>query len=153
MHTENVSTMEFVVVSEHRDALQFPVMRRLFGKVAPVLALAIVVIASVAPARPAHAVRAHGTSVATHMQSGDAARLDVTSSGPRSSGPAQNATDPATDPDQDTLGSEREAPEAVPAFDGIGLVAPRASRVERRSTRVEDAVYRAVLPAVQPPRG
>jgi hypothetical protein len=129
-------------------------MRRLLGKVAPVLALAIVVIASVAPARPAHAMRAHATSVATHVQSGDVARLDATtSSGPRSSGPAQNATDPATDPDQDTLGSEREAPEALPAFGGIGLVAPHASRAERRSTHVEDAVYRAVLPAVQPPRG
>jgi hypothetical protein len=128
-------------------------MRRLLGKVVPVLAFAIAAIAFVTPMRPAHASH-HGTNVVALVHADDAAHLDVTtSSGPRSDGSAQNATDPATDPDQDNLGSEREAPEAVPAFGGIGLAAPHASRIERYSTLVDDAESRDVLPSVQPPRG
>src|SRR5262245_29810098 len=112
-------------------------MRRLLGKVAPVIALAIAVIACAMPMRPAFAASHHGTSVVVLGHADDAARLDATtSSGPRSNASAQNSTDPATDPDQDSMGTEREAPEALPVIGGIGLVAPHASRIELRSTSV-----------------
>jgi hypothetical protein len=129
-------------------------MRRLLGKVAPVLALAIAVIACAMPARSTHATGAHASPAAAHLRSADAAHLEATtSSGPQSNGSAQSATDPATDDDQDSLGSEREAPGALPAVDGTGLGAPHASRIELRSTHMEAAVSRDVLPTVQPPRG
>jgi hypothetical protein len=128
-------------------------MRRLLANLAPVLALAIALIACAAPARPAPAACAHA-SIAVAQSSADAARFEATaSSAPRSGAAAQDASDPAADPDPDNLGSDREAPEALPALDGTGIEAPQGSRIELRSTYVEAAASRETLPTVQPPRG
>jgi hypothetical protein len=72
---------------------------------------------------------------------------------PGSGAAAQDASDPAADPDPDNLGSDREAPEALPALDGTVFEAPQGSRIELRSTHVEAAASRESLPTVQPPRG
>jgi len=116
-------------------------------KLVPVFAA--LAIAAIACGSPVHAARFHACVRSSH-----AAHLEKTaSSGPRSAGDSQSATDPATDPDQDSLGSEREAPEGLPVIDGAGLDAPCARRVQHRTMLVGDAVSRAILPAVQPPRG
>src|SRR5436190_11846929 len=93
-------------------------MRTLLVKVAPVLALAIAAIACATPARPAHAVCTHASIVTAQLPGADAAQLEArTSSGSRADAPSQNATEPAADPDQDSMGSEREIPDALPAID------------------------------------
>src|SRR5262245_39557 len=128
-------------------------MRSLLGKVALALALAISTIAGELPARSAQAASADETSVAILRCGGAALRVWAARACPRSRVSAPSADDPATDSESDTLGSERAAPEAVPALGGTALDAPQSSRVQHRATPAEDAVTRAILPVVQPPRG
>ena len=128
-------------------------MRSLLGKVAPVLALALAALALGSPAGASHAVGAHDVGAPALACGHDAATLDAFASGRLPAGPSQPATDPAEDPDQDTLEPEQEAPEALPVFGGVALDAPRANRLDQRSTAAEDTMDRAILPVVQPPRG
>ena len=128
-------------------------MRSVLGKLASVLALAIAAVAWCSPDAGAHGVRTHDVQVAT-LARGDAAPLDAPfSSGPLSSGSSEATTDPAADPDGDSLGSEREAPEALPVFAGNGLEAPRPSWFDHHSSASDDTMDRAIVPVVQPPRG
>jgi len=135
-------------------------MRSLFGKAALVLAVVITTIASiamitgVASARPAHATRVDETSVRMLVCGADAAHLeDVASSGHAPVGLIPSTDDPGDDPDPDNLGTEREVPGALLGFGLTGLDAPHSSRMRHLSAEAEAAVTRAVLPAVQPPRG
>src|SRR5262249_33791194 len=129
-------------------------MRSLFGKVALVLAFAIAVIAGDASARPSHATGVDETSVQTLVRSADAAHLeDLASSGHAPMGLAPSTDDPGDDPDPDNLGTEREVPGMLLGFGLTGLDAPHSSRVRHVSAEAEAAVMRAILPAVQPPRG
>jgi hypothetical protein len=129
-------------------------MRSLLGKVIPVLAVAIAALAWSLPAGAFHAVDAHDVNVPALACGADAPSLDAcSSSGPVPTGPSRAETDPAAESDSDTVGSEQPAPEALVAFGGSGLDAPRSSRLDLRSTSAEDTMDRAILPVVQPPRG
>src|SRR5262249_23667632 len=129
-------------------------MRNLLGKVALVLSVAMLSIASGASARADLVTRGDVTSVPSLVRGSDAACLDVLASSdhePLAS--FQTADAPSDDPEPDNLGTEREVPGAVPSFGGSGLDAPHSTRVRHLSAEAEAAVTRAVLPAVQPPRG
>jgi len=115
-----------------------------------VLALAIAVLAWGSPVIAAHAVNAHDASVAVLACGSDVAPY---ASDPLPTGPWQAGSDPAAEPDGDTAGPEPVAPEAVALLGGMGLDAPRASRLHHRATSAEDTMDRAILPVVQPPRG
>jgi len=123
-----------------------------------VVALALACFAVTAAARvgmgPAPAQLADAASVTTLAQTGDEAVSDAaSSSGQAPVESAQAAADSGADDEQDTLGSERQAPEALPVFGAPRLVAPHASRMQHRSMDAEAMVTRAIRPAVQPPRG
>lgn len=123
-----------------------------------VVALALSCFAGMAAGKvgmgPAPAPGADVTSVSTLVRTGDAIQVDAASpSGQVPVESAQAAADSGADDDRDTVGSEREAPDAIPVFGAPRLAAPHASRVRHRSVDAEAAVTRAIRPVVQPPRG